>query len=182
MNVVETPLKGCFVIEPTVFEDERGYFMESFNKSKFEEAIGRKIQFVQDNEARSTYGVIRGLHFQKGQFAQAKLVRVIEGKVLDVALDLRKDSPTFGQYFSIELSGGNKKQLFVPSGFAHGYSVLSAQALFAYKCDNIYNKESESGIAYNDSELNIDWKIDAVSEIVSSKDKNLQSFSTFATI
>lgn len=176
MKVTETFMKGCFIFEPTVFEDERGYFMESFNKSKFKKAKGSEIDFVQDNEARSSYGVIRGLHFQKGQFAQAKLVRVIEGKVLDVALDLRKNSPTFGEYFSIELSDANKKQLFVPRGFAHGYSVLSDHALFAYKCDNIYNKESECGISFNDPDLKIDWRIDAGSAIISLKDKNLPPF------
>lgn len=179
MKVTETFLKGCFVIEPTIFEDERGYFMESYNRSKLNEALGREIQFIQDNEARSSYGVIRGLHFQTGTYAQAKLVRVLVGKVLDVALDLRTDSDTYGTYFSIELSGKNKKQLFVPRGFAHGYSVVSESALFSYKCDNGYNKESESGIIYNDADLAIAWGIPNGNRIISDKDKLLQSFRSY---
>jgi len=179
MKVTETFLKGCYVIEPSVFEDDRGYFMESYNKYQLERALGKAIDFIQDNEARSSYGVIRGLHFQKPPFAQAKLVRVVEGTVLDVALDLRADSPTFGKYFKLELSGANKKQLFVPKGFAHGYSVFSETALFAYKCDGAYNKESESGISYDDKQLNIDWHIPVEDQVISVKDHDQQSFEAF---
>ncbi|PRP66929.1 dTDP-4-dehydrorhamnose 3,5-epimerase [Nonlabens agnitus] len=179
MIVTETYLNGCFIIEPQIHKDERGYFMESFNKKKFEAGIGREVSFVQDNEARSSYGVIRGLHFQKEPYAQAKLVRVIDGTVLDVAVDLRKESPTYGKHFSIELSAENKKQLFVPRGFAHGYSVLSETALFSYKCDNLYHKESEDGILFDDVHLNIDWKIDKEYQIISEKDRMQQSFSEF---
>ncbi|WP_194850501.1 dTDP-4-dehydrorhamnose 3,5-epimerase [Nonlabens antarcticus] len=178
MKVTETFLKGCFIIEPTVFEDERGYFMESYNKERFEKATQLAVDFIQDNEARSSYGVIRGLHFQKGKHSQAKLVRVMEGKVLDVALDLRKDSDTFGKHVALELSGENRKQLFVPRGFAHGYSVLSETALFFYKCDNVYSKDSESGIAYDDAQLSIDWKIPFHDQIISLKDQNLPAFAS----
>ncbi|BAO56752.1 dTDP-4-dehydrorhamnose 3,5-epimerase [Nonlabens marinus] len=174
MKVTETYLKGCFIIEPQIHEDSRGYFMESFNKQKFETAIGREISFVQDNEALSSYGVIRGLHFQKEPYAQAKLVRVMEGKVLDVAVDLRKDSATYGKHFSIELSASNKKQLFVPRGFAHGYSVLSKTALFFYKCDQVYHPQSDCGIAYNDPCLGIDWKIGEEHQVLSIKDQKQQ--------
>jgi dTDP-4-dehydrorhamnose 3,5-epimerase len=179
MKIEETYLKGCFLIKPMVHRDERGYFMESYNKSKLEKNLGTQLDFVQDNESRSSYGVIRGLHFQQGDHAQAKLVRVIEGAVLDVVLDLRANSATFGQVFSIELTAINKYQLLIPRGFAHGYSVLSENALFAYKCDNKYNKESESGIAYNDKDLKIDWKIEQDNQIISPKDLNLQSFETY---
>ena len=158
MKVQETNLKGCFIIEPTVFKDNRGYFFESFNKEVFNKEIG-DTTFVQDNQSYSKRGTIRGLHFQKGRHAQAKLVRVLSGKVLDVAVDLRKGSATYGQHISVELSAENKKQLFVPRGFAHGFSVLSETAEFFYKCDNLYNKESEGGIVFNDSDLNIDWGI-----------------------
>jgi len=170
MKVTETKLKGCFIIEPTIFGDERGYFFESFNKGKFKELIGVEIEFVQDNESYSTKGVLRGLHFQKGGFSQAKLVRVSQGAVLDIAVDIRKDSPTFGQHFSIELSSENKKQLFVPRGFAHGFIVLSDTVTFLYKCDNLYNKESEGGIIYNDPSLNIDWILPESEFIISEKD------------
>lgn len=170
MRVVETKLKGCFIIEPTVFGDERGYFFESFNKEKFNEFTGVEIEFVQDNESYSTKGVLRGLHFQKGEFAQAKLVRVSQGAVLDVAVDIRKDSSTYGQYVAVELSSENKKQMFVPRGFAHGFIVLSDTVAFLYKCDNLYNKESEGGIIYNDPSLNIDWKLAASEFIISEKD------------
>ena len=170
MKVTETKLKGCFIIEPTIFGDERGYFIESFNKQKFQELIGIEIEFVQDNESYSTKGVLRGLHFQKGDFAQAKLVRVSQGAVLDIAIDIRKDSPTFGQHVSIELSSENKKQLFVPRGFAHGFIVLSDTVTFLYKCDNLYNKDSEGGIIYNDPSLNIDWKLPVSEFVISQKD------------
>lgn len=159
MKVTETKLKGCFIIEPTVFKDARGYFFESFNETKFEALTGQNGHFVQDNQSASTYGVIRGLHFQKGEHAQAKLVRVIEGKVLDVAVDIREGSETYGQWVGVELSAENNVQLYVPRGFAHGFSVLSETAVFAYKCDNGYNKESEGGLIFNDPTLGIDWGI-----------------------
>ncbi len=177
MNITPTKLEGCFVIEPTVFEDERGYFFESFNAKVFQKQTGENISFVQDNQSKSTYGVLRGLHFQKGEYAQAKLVRVLSGEVLDIAVDLRESSPTYGQHEAIVLSGGNKKQFFVPRGFAHGFVVLSDSAEFFYKCDNYYNKESEGGILYNDPTLNIDWKIPESEVKISEKDKVLPSFS-----
>ncbi len=171
MRVEKTPLKDCYIVHNTVHKDDRGYFFESFNKQKFLEQTGLDIDFVQDNQSKSQFGVLRGLHFQKGKYAQAKLVRVLEGKVLDVAVDLRKNSPTFGKSFTLELSDSSDTQLFVPRGFAHGFLVLSETATFFYKCDNLYNKESESGLAYNDPDLNIDWKIDSSSIILSDKDK-----------
>ena len=174
MRVKETKLEGCFVIEPQVFCDERGSFFESFNQKKFEEKTGLKVNFVQDNQSISQRGVIRGLHLQKGEFAQAKLVRVIKGRVLDVAVDLRKESPTFGKHFSIELSGNNNKQLFIPRGFAHGFSVLEDDTIFAYKCDHYYNKESECGVVYNDKELDIDWKLNKEEIVLAEKDKELK--------
>ena len=170
MKATETKLKGCFVIEPAVFKDSRGYFFESFNAPKFEELTGQNSHFVQDNQSASTYGVIRGLHFQKGEHAQAKLVRVIEGAVLDVAVDIRPDSDTFGQWVSVELTAENNLQLYVPRGFAHGFSVISETAVFAYKCDNTYNKASEGGIIYNDTSLGIDWGIPEASRSLSEKD------------
>lgn len=176
MKVSETELKGCFIIEPQIFSDERGCFFESFNQKKFEKKTGLKVNFVQDNQSISQRGVIRGLHLQKGEFAQAKLTRVIKGRVLDVAVDLRKDSPTFGKHFSIELSGGNNKQLFVPKGFAHGFSVLEDDTIFAYKCDHYYNKESEGGVVYNDKELDIDWKLNKEEIVLAEKDKELKRF------
>lgn len=171
MQVEQTPLKDCFLIRDKVFRDERGYFFESFNKQRFAQLTGLHVDFVQDNQSRSEYGVLRGLHFQKGEYAQAKLVRVLEGSVLDVAVDIRKNSPTFGQSYSVELTEDSATQLFIPRGFAHGFVVLSETATFFYKCDNYYNKESEGGIAYNDPDLAIDWKVDAVSIILSEKDK-----------
>lgn len=176
MNVIATKLEGCFIIEPKVFKDDRGYFFESFNQHTFEALTGQKGNFVQDNQSASTYGVIRGLHFQKGIHAQAKLVRVLEGVVLDVAVDIREDSETFGQWVSVELSAENNKQLYLPKGFAHGFSVLSPTATFAYKCDNFYNKESEGGIKYNDASLNIDWKIPVEHAVLSEKDIVLPFF------
>jgi dTDP-4-dehydrorhamnose 3,5-epimerase len=170
MNVQESPLKDCFVIKPKIFHDGRGFFYESYNEQKFAEETGLVVDFVQDNESFSTKGVLRGLHFQKGSFAQSKLVRVVFGEVLDVAVDLRKDSATYGKHFSILLSSENKKQLFVPRGFAHGFVVLSDTALFSYKCDNYYNKESESGLLYNDPSLNIDWQLKDKELIISDKD------------
>jgi len=170
MKVTETKLKGCFVIEPRVFNDDRGYFFESYNKEKFEELTGSKVDFVQDNESFSTKGVLRGLHFQKGEHAQAKLVRVIHGEVLDVAVDIRPESETFLQVEAVRLSAENKKQLFVPRGFAHGFIVLSDTVVFNYKCDNFYNKASEGGIIYNDGALNIDWILNPSEFLVSEKD------------
>lgn len=176
MKVTETKLKGCFIIEPTVFKDARGYFFESFNEEKFEAATGASGHFVQDNQSASTYGVIRGLHLQKGEHAQAKLVRVIEGAVLDVAVDVREGSETYGQWVSVELSAENNVQLYIPRGFAHGFSVLTETAVFAYKCDNGYNKESEGGIRYNDPTLGIDWGIPEDKQNVSEKDLVLPFF------
>ncbi|MBT8182097.1 MAG: dTDP-4-dehydrorhamnose 3,5-epimerase [Eudoraea sp.] len=176
MVVSETKLKGCFVLEPRIFKDERGHFFESFNAQVFERAIGRKVQFVQDNQSFSKYGVIRALHYQIGPQAQAKLVRVLSGKVLDVAVDLRKNSPTFGQHIAVELSGDNKKQLFIPRGLAHGFAVLSETAEFFYKCDNYYCKEAEGGILYSDDNLNINWKVPTPDIIVSDKDAILPTF------
>ncbi len=169
----ETKLKGCFVLEPSVFADERGYFMESFNEKRFNNAIGTTINFIQDNQSFSSKGVVRAIHYQIGEHAQAKLVRVLNGTVLDVAVDLRKDSPSFGEHFSIELSGENKKQLFIPRGFGHGFVVLSETAEFFYKCDNYYNKESEGGILFSDPSLNIDWKLPHGQLMVSEKDSAL---------
>ncbi|WP_418510441.1 dTDP-4-dehydrorhamnose 3,5-epimerase [Corallibacter sp.] len=178
MRLIETKLKDCFVIEPNVFADDRGYFFESYNEEKFNKALDQNINFVQDNESFSSKGVLRGLHFQKGEFAQAKLVRVIKGEVLDVAVDLRPDSPSFGKYESVVLTGENKKQFFVPRGFAHGFVVLSDTAIFSYKCDNFYNKESEGGIIFNDKTLNIDWKLPESECLLSEKDKILPTFET----
>ena len=176
MKIKESKLKGCYIIEPMVFEDERGYFLESFNQEGFNRLVGSNINFVQDNESFSSKGVLRGLHYQRGEYAQAKLVRVIKGKVLDVAVDLRKNSQTYGEHISIELSEENKKQIFVPKGFAHGFVVLSETTIFSYKCDNFYNKESESGIVYNDSTLDIDWKLKESEFIISEKDLVLPNF------
>lgn len=176
MEIKETNLKGCFVIQPKIFRDQRGSFYESFNQNEFNRKLNLNIQFVQDNESLSTKGVLRGLHYQRGEFAQAKLVRVVKGRILDVVVDIRKNSKTFGQYFSIELTATNLKQLFIPRGFAHGFIVLEDNTVFSYKCDNYYNKSSEAGIIYNDSELNIDWKIKKQDIILSEKDKELPSF------
>lgn len=176
MKIKETPLKDCYIVEPTIFEDERGYFYEKYNEQKFEELTGINGHFVQDNISKSTYGVLRGLHLQKGEHAQAKLVSCLEGSVWDVAVDLREDSPTFGKWYGIELTEENKLQFYVPRGFAHGFSVLSETAIFAYKCDNFYNKASESGIMYNDEELKIDWKLPLDKILISEKDQILPSF------
>lgn len=172
----ETKLKGCFVLEPKIFKDNRGYFFESFNSKNFNLGVGEEVKFVQDNQSFSTYGVLRGLHYQEGNNAQAKLVRVLKGKVLDVAVDLRDDSPTYGEHVAVELSGDNKKQLFVPRGFAHGFVVLSLEVEFFYKCDNYYDKASENGIIYNDASFAIDWKINKKDIIISEKDMELPSF------
>lgn len=170
MIVTETGLKDCVIIEPKVFGDKRGYFLETFNANTFKELTGLNVEFVQDNESFSSRGVLRGLHYQTGEHAQAKLVRVVKGEVLDVAVDLRKDSPTYGQHVTVNLSEDNKKQLFVPRGFAHGFVVLSETAIFAYKCDNLYHKESEGGVIYNDESLNINWQIAESEMIISEKD------------
>jgi dTDP-4-dehydrorhamnose 3,5-epimerase len=176
MKVKETQLEGCFVIEPKIFDDNRGSFFESFNKTVFEKLIGLKIDFVQDNQSISQRGILRGLHLQRGAFAQTKLVRVIQGKVLDVVVDVRKNSKTFGQSFSCIISGENNKQLFIPKGFLHGFSVLEDNTIFAYKCDNYYSKESEDGVFFNDPELNIDWMLKEEDIVLSEKDEKLMSF------
>jgi dTDP-4-dehydrorhamnose 3,5-epimerase len=179
MIFTETKLKGCFVLEPTVHGDDRGYFFESFNQQIFENGIGSKVDFVQDNQSFSKFGTLRGLHFQKGDSAQAKLVRVLSGEVLDVAVDIRPESATFGEHVSVKLTAENKKQLFVPRGFAHGFVVLSEEAEFFYKCDNLYNKSAEGGIIYNDPELNIDWIVPTSELILSEKDRELTQIKDF---
>ncbi|MCB0696311.1 MAG: dTDP-4-dehydrorhamnose 3,5-epimerase [Chitinophagaceae bacterium] len=171
MNVIETPIKGLLIIEPRVFNDDRGYFFESFNSNTFKQATGLDINFVQDNQARSTINVLRGLHYQNAPHAQTKLIRALEGAIWDVVVDLRKDSDTYGRWYGIELSAENKRQFLVPRGFAHGYSVLTPTAEVFYKCDDFYSKEDEGGVYYADPELNIDWKIDLADAIVSDKDK-----------
>ena len=177
MTAIETKLKGCFILEPNVFKDTRGYFFESFNQNTFNDLIGEEINFVQDNESFSSKGVLRGLHFQTGNEAQAKLVRAVKGTVLDVVVDMRKDSPTFAEHFSIELSEENKTQLFVPRGFAHGFIVLSDTAIFSYKCNNFYNKASEQGLRYDDPSLGVDWILPEEDFIVSDKDLVLPTLS-----
>jgi dTDP-4-dehydrorhamnose 3,5-epimerase len=169
MEYKETAIKGVFVIDPKVFNDARGYFMETWKQSEFEEHIG-KVNFIQDNESQSSRGVLRGLHFQKGEFSQAKLVRVIKGKVLDVAVDMRKSSPTFGQHVAVELSEENKRQFFIPRGFAHGFLVLSPEAIFTYKVDNVYAPQAESGVCWNDPALGIEWPIDPSEVLTNEKD------------
>ena len=178
MIFTETKLKGCFVLEPRIFADDRGYSFESFNVQKLNTGIHETASFVQDNQSSSNYGTIRAIHYQIGEHAQAKLVRVLSGKVLDVAVDLRKNSPTFGQHVAIELSEENKKQLFIPRGFGHGFSVLSDTAEFFYKCDNYYNKDAEGGIIYKDQTLNIDWKVQSENIKVSDKDLILPSLNS----
>jgi dTDP-4-dehydrorhamnose 3,5-epimerase len=169
MEYRETAIEGVYVIEPKVYEDARGYFMESWKKAEFEEHIG-KVDFIQDNESKSSYGVLRGLHYQKGAFSQAKLVRVIKGKVLDVAVDIRKSSPTFGKHVAVVLSEENRRQFYIPRGFAHGFLVLSPEAIFTYKVDNVYAPQSEAGLRWNDPALAIDWNIDSKALIMSAKD------------
>jgi dTDP-4-dehydrorhamnose 3,5-epimerase len=176
MKVTKTNLEGCFIIEPQIFGDERGYFFESFNKEKFKKLTNLDIEFLQDNEAFSNRGVLRGLHFQKGDSAQAKLVRVVKGEVLDVAVDIRPGSKTYGEHVSIILSEKNKKQLFVPRGFAHGYSVLEDNTVFSYKCDNYYCPNHEGGIVFNDEDLNIDWVLNKEEVLLSLKDNKLMPF------
>lgn len=169
MNIIETDIKGLYVIEPKVFGDSRGYFFEAFSQREFEKVIG-PVNFVQDNESKSCYGVVRGLHFQKGTNAQAKLVRAVKGKVLDVAVDLREGSLTYGKHFAVELSEDNHRQMFIPKGFAHGFSVLSEEAIFQYKCDAYYAPESEGAVAWDDPDLAIDWRIPADKVLLSAKD------------
>ncbi len=175
MKVTETHIPGLLIVEPDVFEDDRGYFFEIYQKERY---FNNKItnDFIQDNESKSSYGVVRGLHYQLAPYAQSKLVRAIQGSVFDVAVDLRKGSPTFGQWFGVELNDVNKKQFLIPRGFAHGFSVLSETAIFSYKCDNCYNKESERAINMNDPKLDIDWKIGQAQQIVSGKDNEAPFF------
>lgn len=169
MEYKKTAIEGVYIIEPRVFNDARGYFFEAWKKDEFEQHIG-KVDFVQDNESKSSYGVLRGLHYQKGEFSQAKLVRVIKGRVLDVAVDIRKSSPTFGQYVMVELSDENKRQFFIPRGFAHGFLVLSDEAVFTYKVDNVYAPQAEAGIRWNDPDVGIQWPIDLDKVMTSEKD------------
>ena len=180
MRIEQTPLKDCFIIHEKVHGDARGYFIETYNSRDFKAATGLGIEFVQDNQSRSSKGVLRGLHMQRGAAAQAKLVRVLEGAVLDIAVDLRKDSPSFGQHFAIELTADNRKQFFVPAGFAHGFVVLSEAATFFYKVDKFYEPGNEVGIMYNDKDLNIDWRLSDNELILSEKDKTLGSFAAYA--
>ena len=181
MRIEQTPLKDCFIIHEKVHGDARGYFIETYNSRDFKAATGLDIEFVQDNQSRSSKGVLRGLHMQRGAAAQAKLVRVLEGAVLDIAVDLRKDSPSFGQHFAIELTADNRKQFFVPAGFAHGFVVLSEAATFFYKVDKFYEPGNEVGIMYNDKYLNIDWRLPDNELILSEKDKTLGSFAEYVS-
>lgn len=171
MNVIKTDIEGVLIIEPRVFNDARGYFFESYNQQEFNEKVG-PVNFIQDNESRSQYGVLRGLHFQKGDHSQAKLVRVVRGKVYDVAVDLRKSSPTFGKYVGVELTEDNHRQFFIPRGFAHGFAVMSDTAVFQYKCDNFYAPQSEGAIMWNDPDLAISWPVPAGKVILSEKDRH----------
>ena len=179
MKIKETNLKGCFVIQPKVFLDERGYFFESFNKRDFESLTDLKVHFIQDNQSKSSKGVLRGLHFQIGDYAQAKLVRVTQGKILDVVIDIRLNSPTFGEHFSIVLDAVKHEQLYVPRGFAHGFLVLEDDTIFSYKCDNFYSKTHERGIHYNSETLNINWGFPEEALLLSEKDKILPTFETY---
>ena len=178
MEYIKTDIEGVWVIQPKVFNDSRGYFFEAFKQAEFDEHIGRHVEFVQDNESKSSFGVLRGLHYQKGEFSQAKLVRVIKGRVVDVAVDIRKSSPTFGKYVMVELSEDNKTQFFIPRGFAHGFLVLSEEAIFTYKVDNVYAPQSEASIRWNDEEINIQWSIDAKDVKTSEKDLNGSSLAS----
>ncbi len=177
MEIIESPFPGCFVLKPQIIEDARGHFFESFNAKRFSDLTGSNVDFVQDNQSFSSYGVIRGLHAQMGPFAQAKLVRVLEGEVLDVVVDARPESDTYGKHFSIRLSAANKLQLFIPRGFFHGFSVLSEEAVFFYKCDNYYHKPSEQGVYYADPFLSIDWQVPEDSRLLTEKDLSLPLFS-----
>lgn len=170
MEYLKTEIEGVYVLEPRVFRDARGYFFESWRQADFDQHIGRHVEFIQDNESKSSYGVLRGLHYQKGEYSQAKLVRVIRGRVLDVAVDIRKSSPTFGKYVAVELSEDNKRQLFIPRGFAHGFLVLSDEAVFTYKVDNVYAPQHEASIRWNDKDIQIEWPISADDVLTSEKD------------
>jgi len=170
VDIIKTAIDGVVIIEPRLFKDERGYFFESFSQKEFEEKVCKTV-FVQDNESKSSYGVLRGLHFQKSPFAQSKLVRVVRGAVLDVAVDIRKGSPTFGKHVAVELTAENHRQFFIPRGFAHGFSVLSQEVVFQYKCDNYYAPQSEGALAWDDPDLGIDWRIPAAEIVLSKKDK-----------
>ena len=185
MNVIETPIKGALIIEPKVFKDARGYFFESFSQREFDEKVtlilGHKVQFVQDNESMSSYGVMRGLHFQRPPFTQSKLVRCVRGAVLDVAVDIRKGSPTYGQHVAVELSEENKRQFFITKGFAHGFAVLSETAVFQYKCDEFYHPEADGGISILDNSLGIDWRIPVEKAILSEKDTKHPLLKDFET-
>lgn len=178
MEIIKTPIEGLFVLEPRVFRDARGYFVETYNEKRYREA-GIDAQFVQDNQSCSSYGVVRGLHFQKPPYAQAKLVCCTVGRVLDVAVDLRPESPTYGQWYGVELSEENKRQFFIPKGFAHGFSVLSESAIFTYKCDEFYHPEAEGGILLNDPTLAIDWRIPETARIISDKDTKHPTFDEY---
>ncbi|MBQ6681901.1 MAG: dTDP-4-dehydrorhamnose 3,5-epimerase [Prevotella sp.] len=175
MNYIKTSIEGVWIIEPKVFNDQRGYFFEAWKQVDFDEHIGRHVEFIQDNESKSSYGVLRGLHYQKGEWSQAKLVRVIKGRVLDVAVDIRKSSPTFGQHVAVELSDENKRQFFIPRGFAHGFLVLSDEAIFTYKVDNVYAPQAEAGIRWNDETIAVEWPIDPKDVVTSEKDLNAAS-------
>ncbi len=181
MEVIKTAIEGVYIIEPRVFGDARGYFFESFNAREFAEKTGVHVNFVQDNESMSHYGVLRGLHFQQPPYTQAKLVRVVKGSVLDVAVDIRKNSPTYGQYVSIELTGENHLQFFVPKGFAHGFSVLSDEVIFQYKCDEFYAPQSEGALAWDDPDLAIDWRLPTDKVLLSEKDRHHPNFRDFVT-
>ncbi len=181
MEIVKTDIEGLLIVEPKIFGDNRGYFFESFSVRDFKQATGLDVTFVQDNESKSTYGVLRGLHFQNPPYTQSKLVRVVSGKVLDVAVDIRRSSPTYGRYAAVELSGDNHRQLFIPKGFAHGFAVLSDEAVFQYKCDEYYHPESEGAIAWNDPTLAIDWRIDMRDVKLSEKDKHHPFYNNFIT-
>ncbi len=182
MKVEETNLAGCLLIRDTIFNDDRGFFFEAFNQQRFNANTGLNVHFVQDNQSHSVKGVLRGLHFQMGEHAQAKLVRVIKGQVLDVAVDLRQSSPTFGQYYSVILSDTSHTQLFIPRGFGHGFLVLSETADFFYKCDNYYNKASEGGIIYNDPQININWQLQPEELLVSTKDEVLPTLQSYTNL
>jgi len=179
LKVTESHIKDLLIIQPKVIEDKRGYFMEAYNAQNFEKSTGLNINFVQDNESYSSYGIVRGIHFQKPPYDQAKLVRVVKGEVLDVVVDLRQDSKTFGQHFSITLTAENKTQLFIPRGFGHGFAILSPNAIFSYKVSQFHAPEFDNGIKWNDSELGIDWQIPKTNVILSTKDENLQSFKQY---
>lgn len=181
MEVVKTAIDGLYIIEPRIFGDARGYFFESFNEQEFAEKTGLAIRFVQDNESKSRYGVVRGLHFQNPPYAQSKLVRVVVGKVLDVAVDIRKGSPTYGKHVAVELSAENHRQFFIPKGFAHGFSVLSSEVVFQYKCDAYYAPQSEGAIAWNNPDLNIDWRIPEAEALLSEKDSHHPDFQSFVS-